>query len=113
MEAFLPYASHLQQRGFLQFTCCCAMKGGMSYERLAPYDKILVDAPCSSDRHLLKASMLHKKPRQAEQEEVNKHLKGGAKVSSLGKKGKGGKERKIPSSTPAKATYTHSLYTWS
>ncbi|KAL8427973.1 hypothetical protein Efla_004231 [Eimeria flavescens] len=40
------------RRQRLQFSCSDGCKGG-AFERFAPYDKILLDAPCSSDRHLL------------------------------------------------------------
>ncbi|KAL8273808.1 hypothetical protein Esti_002282 [Eimeria stiedai] len=50
LTKFLPeYATTGQH---LQFSCSDGCKGG-AFERFAPYDKILLDAPCSSDRHLL------------------------------------------------------------
>ncbi|OEH78204.1 hypothetical protein cyc_06112 [Cyclospora cayetanensis] len=50
MSKFLPEYATAGQR--LQFSCADVCKGG-SFERFAPYDRILLDAPCSSDRHLL------------------------------------------------------------
>ncbi|EPT32073.1 NOL1/NOP2/sun family protein [Toxoplasma gondii ME49] len=41
------------KKRLVQVTCASGTKGG-AYERFAPFDTILVDAPCSSDRHLLK-----------------------------------------------------------
>lgn len=51
LRRFLPGYLTAGQR--LQFSCADVCKGG-PFERFAPYDKILLDAPCSSDRHLLR-----------------------------------------------------------
>ncbi|KEP63081.1 UNVERIFIED_CONTAM: NOL1/NOP2/sun family protein [Hammondia hammondi] len=51
LHTFLP--PETVQKRLVQVTCASGTKGG-AYERFAPFDKILVDAPCSSDRHLLK-----------------------------------------------------------
>ncbi|CDJ46310.1 hypothetical protein, conserved [Eimeria brunetti] len=50
LNKFLPPYATAGQR--LQFSCADICKGG-AFERFAPYDRILLDAPCSSDRHLL------------------------------------------------------------
>ncbi|CDI85984.1 hypothetical protein, conserved [Eimeria praecox] len=50
LNKFLPPYSTAGQR--LQLSCADICKGG-AFERFAPYDRILLDAPCSSDRHLL------------------------------------------------------------
>nr|AET50840.1 hypothetical protein [Eimeria tenella] len=51
LKKFLPPYATAGQR--LQFSCADVCKGG-AFERFAPYDRILLDAPCSSDRHLLR-----------------------------------------------------------
>ncbi|CBZ50097.1 gk24670, related [Neospora caninum Liverpool] len=51
LHTFLP--PEIFNKRLVQVTCASGTKGG-SYERFRPFDKILVDAPCSSDRHLLK-----------------------------------------------------------
>ncbi|CDJ66292.1 hypothetical protein, conserved [Eimeria necatrix] len=51
LTKFLPPYATAGQR--LQFSCADVCKGG-AFERFAPYDRILLDAPCSSDRHLLR-----------------------------------------------------------
>lgn len=77
-------------------------------ERLAPYDKILVDAPCSSDWHLLKAAK--KSPpsgaKQQRQQEELKHAR--RRESSPGKKNNEG-SRTASGCTSSK----NSLSTWS
>jgi len=37
----------------IQYTCCDGGNNNSTLARYGPYDRILVDAPCSSDRHLL------------------------------------------------------------
>ncbi|PFH35354.1 NOL1/NOP2/sun family protein [Besnoitia besnoiti] len=51
LKTFLP--QEVTKKRLVHVTCASGTKGG-SYERFAPFDKILVDAPCSSDRHLLR-----------------------------------------------------------
>jgi 16S rRNA C967 or C1407 C5-methylase (RsmB/RsmF family) len=58
MSSFLPETVFGSKSGIrkIEFTSCDAQTTHSTMERLAPFDKILVDAPCSSDRHLLKGS---------------------------------------------------------
>merc|ERR1719198_2879073 len=49
--------SHVQ---FMSADATLNQKGKTSLDRYAPYDRILIDAPCSSDRHLIRGGQLSK-----------------------------------------------------